>query len=137
MENWGPRVSLAYEINPKTVIRAGFAQVFSQAGGVGGRGGAANGTGSTGFNMTAIGPTETLSGAAAGPSFYLNNSAYFAAGGYTGGTSLSNTSLFGKGYAYPSAPTPGPLAQQLNTGFYRAARRRESAPGGACTVEQW
>jgi hypothetical protein len=133
-KNWGPRVSLAYEVTPKTVIRAGFAQVFSQAGGVGGRGGAANGTGSTGFNMTAIGPTETLSGATAGPSFYLNNSAYFAAGGYTGGASLSNTSLFGAGYAYPAAPTPNVAAQELNTGFFVCPASGIGPGGNACTV---
>ena len=45
LQYWGPRIGLAYSINPKTVVRAGFAQVFTQAGGVGGRGGAANGTG--------------------------------------------------------------------------------------------
>ena len=66
-KNWGPRVGLAYQFNSKTVVRAGFAQVFSQGGGVGGRGGAFNGTGQTGFNISAIGPTETGIGAAAGP----------------------------------------------------------------------
>jgi hypothetical protein len=134
MKNWGPRVALAYEINPKTVIRAGFAQVFSQAGGVGGRGGAANGTGSTGFNMTAIGPAEVTTGASAGPSFYLNNSAYFAAGGYTGGASLSNTSLFGPGYTYPAAPTPSVAAQELNTGFYVCPASGIGPGGNHCTV---
>lgn len=111
-KNWGPRLGLAYSVNQKTVIRAGYAQVFTQAGGVGGRGGATNGTGQTGFNMTAIGPTEVTTGAGAGPSFYLNNSSYFAAAG------LSNTSLFGPGFAYPTAPTPSAASQTLNTGFY-------------------
>jgi len=110
--NWGPRVSFAYELNPKTVIRAGFAQVFTQAGGVGGRGGAATGTGQTGFNMSALGPTEVTTGAAAGPSFFLNNSPVFTSAGF------ANTSLFGAGYSYPAAPTPGVAAQELNTGFY-------------------
>ena len=134
-KNWGPRVSLAYEINNKTVIRAGFAQVFSQGGGVGGRGGAANGTGGIGFNMNAIGNAEVTSGASAGPSFYLNNSTYFAAGGYTGGTSLANTALFG-GNAYPSAPTPGAGAQQLNTGYYKCSSTTGGPNGGACTVNK-
>ena len=112
-KNWGPRVAFAYEYNPKTVIRAGYAQVFSQGGGVGGRGGAYQGTGQTGFNMTAIGPAESLTGGtSAGPSFYLNNSTAFGTDG------LSNTSLFGPGFNYPSAPTPGVAAQELNTGFY-------------------
>jgi hypothetical protein len=86
--------------------------VFSEAGGVGGRGGAFNGTGQTGFNVTATGPSETTSGASAAPSFYLNNGTYFTSSG------LSNTSLFGPGYVYPTAPTPSVAAQILNTGNY-------------------
>jgi hypothetical protein len=144
-KNYGPRVSLAYEADPKTVFRAGFALVYTQAGGVGGRGGAATGTGQTGFNMTAIGPAEVTTGAAAGPSFYLNNSAYFAAGGYDAaqspaipysGPTLNNTSLFGSGFTYPSAPTPGPGAQQLNTGFYKCLTATGGPNGAACTVNK-
>ena len=133
-KNWGPRLSLAYEIDPKTVFRMGIAQVFSQGGGVGGRGGAANGTGGTGFNMTAIGPTEVTTGAAAAPSFYLNNSAYFAAGGYTGGASIANTSLFGAGFTYPTAPTPGVSAQTLNTGFFVCPVSGVGPGGKFCTA---
>ena len=113
-KNYGPRVGFAYEVMPKTVIRSGFAIVFSQAGGVGGRGGNATGTGQTGFNMNATGPTEQGSGVTAGPSYWLNNSASFPAG-------LQNTGIFGSGgvgYTYPSAPTPNVAAQELNTGFY-------------------
>jgi hypothetical protein len=108
--NWGPRIGLAYSINAKTVIRAGFAQVFSQGGGVGGRGGAYNGTGQTGFNTTAIGPTESGIGPGAGPSFWLNPTA-----SYLGAS--ANTSLFGA-TTYPGQPTPGVAAQELNTGNY-------------------
>ena len=111
-KNWGPRVGIAYQVDAKTVFRLGAGRVFSQGGGVGGRGGAYQGTGQTGFNVTATGPSEVLSGAAAGPSFYLNNSAYFTQVG------LSNTSLFGSSYSYPAAPTPGPAAQILNSGNY-------------------
>jgi hypothetical protein len=110
-KNFGPRLGFAWELTPKTVIRSGFAVVFSQAGGVGGRGGNATGTGQTGFNMSATGPTETGSGSGAGPSYYLNNSATF------GTLGKSNTGIFGA-YTYPSAPTPGVAAQELNTGNY-------------------
>jgi hypothetical protein len=111
-KNWGPRLGAAYSINDSTVVRAGYAVVFTQAGGVGGRGGAANGTGQTGFNVDAIGPTEVANGAAAGPSFYLNNSSYFTSIG------LGNTSLFGPGYTYPTPPAPSVASQTLSTGFY-------------------
>jgi hypothetical protein len=102
-KNFGPRLGFAYSVNPKTVIRSGFAVVYSQAGGVGGRGGYGTGTGQTGFNMSATGPTEVSSGASAGPSYWLNS---------------SNTSLLGPGYTYPSAPTPSVSAQETNTGNY-------------------
>ncbi len=111
-KNFGPRLGIAYQLDPKTVIRAGYATVYSQAGGIGGRGGNATGTGQTGFNMSATGPTEVGSGATAGPSYWLNNSTTF------GTLGLSNTGIFGPGYTYPSAPTPGVAAQELNTGNY-------------------
>jgi hypothetical protein len=111
-KNYGPRVSAAYELNPKTVFRAGYAQVFSQGGGVGGRGGASGGTGQTGFNVSAIGPAESTSTASAAPSFFLNTSAGFTAAG------MANASLFGAGFAYPSAPAQNVAAQELGTGFY-------------------
>jgi hypothetical protein len=111
-ENWGPRIGLAYQVDDKTVFRIGAGRVFSQAGGVGGRGGAFAGTGQTGFNVTATGPAELTTGAAAGPSFYLNNGPYFT------GITQANTSLFGAGYMYPTAPTPSAASQILNTGNY-------------------
>lgn len=111
-KNWGPRVGLIFSPDEKTVLNAGGGVVFSAGGGIGGRGGAFNGTGQTGFNVTATGPTEATTGATAGPSFWLNNSSYYQSIG------LSNTSLFGPGYQYPSPPTPSPASQILNTGFY-------------------
>ena len=73
--NWGPRVGITYQTDAKTVFRIGVGRVFSQGGGVGGRGGAFNGTGQLGFNTTATAPAEVTTGGAAAPSFYLNNSA--------------------------------------------------------------
>jgi hypothetical protein len=109
--NWGPRIGFAYSFNNKTVLRAGFAQVFTQAGGVGGRGGATGGTGQTGFNISAIGPTGSIIGAGATPPYWLNsNAAYLGAN--------ANTAFLGASTTYPAAPTPGVTAQELNTGFY-------------------
>jgi hypothetical protein len=130
-KNWGPRVSFAYELNPKTVFRGGFAQVFSQGGGVGGRGGASGGTGQTGFNMSANGATEASTGAAAGPSYYLNNSAAFTTLG------LANASLFGSGFVYPSAPTPGVAAQELNTGFYLNSSNKVVSAGSVSYADPY
>ena len=107
--NWGPRVGITYQTDSKTVFRVGIGRVFSQGGGVGGRGGAFNGTGQLGFNTTAIAPAEVTTGSTAGPSFYLNNSAYFQSIG------RSNTAL---GFTYPAAPTPSAASQILNTGHY-------------------
>ena len=111
-KNFGPRVGLAYAIDEKTVIRAGIATVFSQAGGVGGRGGNAGGTGQLGFNITASATPESTSGVGAGPSFYLNNGSTFT------GNGKANTDFLGKGFAYPANPTPNAAAQLLNTGNY-------------------
>jgi hypothetical protein len=111
-KNWGPRIGIAYSMNDKTVVRLGFGEVFSQAGGVGGRGGAFNGTGQTGFNTTAAAPAEVTTGSGVAPSFYLNNGTYFT------GLGMANTALFGAGYVYPAAPAPGSAAQILNAGNY-------------------
>jgi hypothetical protein len=111
-KNWGPRVGVTFATDDKTVFRAGIGRVFSQGGGVGGRGGAYNGTGQLGFNTTATGASEVTSGAGTGPSFYLNNSSYFQSIG------MANTSLFGPGYVYPTAPTPSAASQALNAGNY-------------------
>jgi hypothetical protein len=111
-KNWGPRLGVIYAVDSKTIFRAGIARVFSQAGGVGGRGGNAGGTGQTGFNVNANATPESTSGANAGPSFYLNNGTTFT------GKGLANTDLFGKGFAFPSASTPNAAAQILQSGNY-------------------
>jgi Carboxypeptidase regulatory-like domain len=111
-KNFGPRLGIAWQLDSKTVIRTGFAVVYSQAGGVGGRGGNATGTGQTGFNVNATGPTEQNSGSNAGPSYWLNNSTAF------GTLGKANTAIFGPTFNYPANPTPGVAAQELNTGNF-------------------
>jgi len=115
-KNFGPRLGIAYSVNDKTVFRAAAAMVYSQGGGVGGgrvsgyQG--SNGAPQTiGFNVTANSPSDTLTGVASGPSFWLNSSA-----GYLG--AKANTSLFGAGYSYPVAPPPGAASQIIDTGNY-------------------
>lgn len=124
-QNWGPRVGITFAPDDKTVFRVGIGRVYSQGGGVGGRGGAFNGTGQLGFNTTATGQAEVTNGAGASPSFYLNNSSYFQTIG------SANTSLFGPGYAYPTAPTPSVASQALNAGNYVSNGKVVTAAGVA------
>jgi hypothetical protein len=111
-KNFGPRLGLNYAIDDKTVFRAGGALVFSQAGGVGGRGGNAGGTGQLGFNISANGNPEGTTGVGAAPSFYLNNGTTWTT------TGMANTDMLGKGFVYPTPPPPSAASQQLNTGNY-------------------
>jgi Carboxypeptidase regulatory-like domain/TonB dependent receptor len=111
-KNWGPRVGVVYAADEKTIFRIGAARVFSQAGGVGGRGGAYQGTGQTGFNVSANATPESTTGPNAAPSFYLNNGSTFTSKG------LANTDLLGHGFQYPSAPTQNAASQLLQTGNY-------------------
>lgn len=111
-KNFGPRISMAYSVTPKTVIRGGYALVYSIGGGVGGRGGAGNGTGATGFNVTATTQAESITGSTAGPSYYLNNSTYFQQQG------IANTAFGGPNYTLPTPATPSAATQTLNTGNY-------------------
>jgi hypothetical protein len=108
-KNFGPRIGLSYAVRPTTILRAGYALGYSRGGGVGGRGGAGNGTGALGFNASANSPAEQSSGLAAGPSFYLNNSAGFQALG------LANTSYGGSGFVLPVPTAPSAASQTLNT----------------------
>jgi hypothetical protein len=116
-KNFGPRIGLAYSITPTTIFRAGYAIVYSIGGGVGGRGGAGNGTGQTGFNINATTPNEitSTSSGAPGPSYFLNNSSYFQT------INAANTAYGGPGYVLPSLPTVNASAQTINTGNYIGA----------------
>jgi Carboxypeptidase regulatory-like domain len=111
-KNWGPRVGINFAADDKTVFTIGAAEVFSQAGGVGGRGGAYQGTGQTGFNINANATPETTTGPNAGPSYYLNTGSTFASKG------IANSDLFGKGFVYPAAPAQNAQSQLLQTGNY-------------------
>ncbi|HEY4355643.1 MAG TPA: carboxypeptidase regulatory-like domain-containing protein [Acidobacteriaceae bacterium] len=112
MKNFGPRLGIAYSVTPTTVLRGGYGIVYSIGGGVGGRGGAGNGTGATGFNVSATAPAELTTTAAAGPSYYLNNSAAFTTAG------IANTKFGGANFVLPTPTTPTAATQTLNTGNY-------------------
>ncbi len=53
----GPRIGLAYSVDPRTVVRAAYGINYSRRGAVGGRGGARNGTGTLGFSANASFPS--------------------------------------------------------------------------------
>jgi len=130
-KNFGPRLSLAYSIRPTLVFRAGYALVYSIGGGVGGRGGAGNGTGATGFNVSANSPTETTQGLGAGPSYYLNNSTQFTSSG------LANTGYGGPGFVLPTPTTPSAATQTLETGNYINGSGKFVTPGGVAYADPY
>jgi hypothetical protein len=136
-KNWGPRFGAAYSLNSKTVVRAGFALAFSQAGGVGGRGGAYNGTGQTGFNTTAVGPSGAVTGGyAAGPAFWLNsNTAYVQSNANE--SYVANTGLFGPGFTYPAQPSFNVTAQEIGTGFISTGGGSGKANAGASYADPY
>ncbi|HEX4038022.1 MAG TPA: carboxypeptidase regulatory-like domain-containing protein [Acidobacteriaceae bacterium] len=108
-KNWQPRFGIAYAMNDKTVISAGFATVYSHAGGTGGAGGTYSGSGQLGFTSSPSYP-DNGAGVNAGPAFYLNNSADFQTLG------LANTNFGGPGYTVPPITAPGAVSQTLNVG---------------------
>jgi len=123
MKNYGPRAGLAYSINNKTVVRAGYSLVYSHAGGTGGAGGAYNGTGQLGFSVS---PSwaDGAAGPSAGPAFYLNNSTGFTSAG------IANTNLGGAGYTF-ALSAPGAVSQTLNVGNTVDGSGNYISPGGA------
>ena len=109
MKNFGPRVGLEYAATPRTVVRGAFATVYSHGGGTGGAGGSGTGPSQAGFtSSTSLNPG--VAGPAAGPAFYLNNSAGFTALG------LGNANYGGIGYSVPAIVSPGAISQTLNVG---------------------
>ncbi len=116
MKNWGPRVGFSYSVNDKTVVRGGYALVFSRAGGVGGRGGAGSGTSQAGFTANLVLPAAQTTGANAGPSYYLNS---------------QNTDFGGAGYQLTSPAAPSAASLIIGTGNYINGSGSVQTAGGA------
>jgi hypothetical protein len=119
-KNFGPRLAFAYAADDKTVFRGGWGMLYSHAGGVGGAGGAATGTGQNGFS-SAVSLTDSV----AGPAFYLNNSTGFQA------LSLSNTNYGGPSYTIPPITQITAISQTFGTGFYVCSGQTYAPCNGA------
>jgi hypothetical protein len=130
-KNFGPRVGFAYAVDDKTVFRGGFGILYSHAGGTGGAGGAATGTGQAGFNSTVSFP-DFAAGASAAPAFYLNNSPGFQAlGNMPNGQPYANANFGGPGYALPPIAPISATSQTLGTGFYVCSGQNFTPCNGA------
>ncbi len=116
MKNWGPRIGFAYSVNDKTVVRGGYALVYSRAGGVGGRVGAGSGTSQAGFTANLVLPSAQTTGINAGPSYYLNS---------------DNTDFGGAGYQLTAPAAPSAASLNIGTGNYINASGGVQAAGGA------
>jgi hypothetical protein len=111
-KNLGPRLGVAWSVNNKTVIRAGFAISYSRGGGVGGRSGDATGTGQTGFGSGLVLPTAITTGVAAGPSFSINNGTAYST------ANAANINFGGVGYVIPTPTGASVAGLTTNTGNY-------------------
>jgi hypothetical protein len=122
-KNWGPRIGFSYSLNDKTVIRGGYGLLYSHAGGTGGAGGAAVGTGQTGFN-TPLSFIANVAGPTAAPAFYLNPNIP------TTTFSTPNSNYGGANYTLPTNVGPSAAAQLLSVGnFVGATAAAAAAPG--------
>ena len=113
-KNWGPRLGFAYSADSKTVVRGGFATLYTHAGGVGGAGGAGTGTGNSGFNYT-VSWADGSAGPQAGPTFWLNTqpASAFGSYGYT-----ANANMGGPGYTLPAPAPISAVSQGALTGYF-------------------
>ncbi|MBI3208818.1 MAG: hypothetical protein HYZ37_07940 [Candidatus Solibacter usitatus] len=68
-KNFGPRIGVAYTLNDKTVIRAGYTIMYTHRGAVGGRGGGRIGTGTLGYSAS----PSFVSPEGYSPAFYWDN----------------------------------------------------------------
>lgn len=122
-KNWGPHVGFAYQFNDKTVVRGGFATLYSHGGGTGGASGAGTGPTQMGFTSSVSFPSNAA-GPGAGPAFYLNSNSGFAD---------SNSTFGGPGYSVPAITPPGAISQTLNVGNTVDANGNYIKAGGAPT----
>jgi hypothetical protein len=121
-KNFGPRVAFAWSMDDKTVMRGGYALLYSHAGGVGGASGN-NGTGSVGFSTSTSTPSY---GIGVAPSFYLNTNPAFPGG--------VNANYGGPGFTVVPPPAISANSQTTSTGFYPCAGQTYAPCNGSTTA---
>ncbi len=114
-KNIGPRLGLAYQLDPKTVLRTSYGVIYSHGNGVGGSSVSRNGTQTLGFSAAPTNPVSGIfqstapldagvpayapaAGRASGPQY---GTGYTTTAGYTGGPS---TAYYGDPYLGSRAP---------------------------------
>ncbi|HEX4576153.1 MAG TPA: TonB-dependent receptor, partial [Edaphobacter sp.] len=103
-QNLGPRLGLAYQVDPKTVIRASYGVMYTHGNGVGGGSGYASQTGNTlGF---AASPSFSANAQLLGGLNWTGNNSAFPA--YTQGAGRASGPAFGTGFTTTSGYTATP-----------------------------
>jgi hypothetical protein len=109
-QNLGPRLGLAYQVDPKTVIRGSYGVMYTHGNGVGGGAGTAGGAGNTlGF---AASPTFAANAQLLGGLQWGGNNSAFPA--YTQGAGRASGPAFGTGFT----TTTGYTAAPPNVSYY-------------------
>ena len=120
---FGPRLGLAYSVNNKTVIRAGYAMMYTHRGAVGGRGGGRTGTGTLGFSAS---PSFTSLDGGISSAFNWDNGvpsyqkAPFFEPTLNTGFTTTNPSGGGMTFGDPDIGGHPPVFQNWNFGLQRA-----------------
>jgi Carboxypeptidase regulatory-like domain/TonB dependent receptor len=103
-KNFGPRIGLAYQVDPKTVIRASYGVMYTHGNGVGGGSGTAGGAGnSLGFSAS---PSFSANAQLLGGLNFGGNNSVFPA--YTQGSGRASGPAFGTGFTTATGFTGTP-----------------------------
>ncbi len=103
-QNLGPRLGLAYQVDPKTVIRGSYGVMYTHGNGVGGGAGTAGGAGNTlGF---AASPSFAANAQLLGGLQWGGNNSAFPA--YTQGAGRASGPAFGTGFTTTTGYTAAP-----------------------------
>jgi Carboxypeptidase regulatory-like domain/TonB-dependent Receptor Plug Domain len=109
-KNFGPRIGLAFQSDPKTVWRSSFGVMYTHGNGVGGSAISRTGTGTLGFS--------------AGPSFASNTSTYLSTAplpafpSYTPAAGVASGNAYGTGYTTTAGYTGSPQSVGYGDPYY-------------------